>query len=162
MSEFYCLPVPSGVAQRFRSTGKDDNGNEVREVISTGGEEFPCRHCLCFGDVGETMLLGSYNLPKPLGIYWSASPIFIHQRDCSRADALNAVAPIVQKDSLVSIRAYDGAHQCLYELGTVCPGMSAQASINRAFADHRTAFLNVHTVGPGCLLTLIERQAAPS
>jgi hypothetical protein len=156
MNGFRCVPIATEVADRFRLTAKDDNGNEVRRVVSTGGEDFPCRHCLEFGKAGETMLLGSYNLPKPLGIYWTPSPIFVHEVPCSPADAENLVAPIVRKDSLVSMRAYDIAHQCLYDLGQVCAGAELAIPIERALSDPRTAFLNVHTVGPGCLLTLVE------
>lgn len=161
MNAFRCVPIATDVANRFRLTGQDDHGNAVRRVIATGGEGFPCRHCLQFGKAGDTMLLGSYNLPKPLGIYWTPSPIFVHEAACARAEAESRLAPILRKESLVSMRVYDAAHQCLYDLGQVWTGTDLAVPMQRALSDPRTAFLNIHTAGPGCLLTLIEPIAAP-
>ena len=103
------------------------------------------------------MLLGSYNLPRPRGIYWTPSPIFLHAKPCGRYDARDEVAPIVRRSSLVSVRAYDAAEQCLYDLGQVCTGESVDEPLARALADARTDFVNIHTARPGCLLSRVER-----
>nr|WP_281276994.1 DUF1203 domain-containing protein [Methylobacterium radiodurans] len=44
--------------------------------MATASGGFPCRHCLQLARPGEGILLGSYSLPLPLGIYWTPSPIF--------------------------------------------------------------------------------------
>jgi hypothetical protein len=103
------------------------------------------------------MLLGSYNLPRPRGIYWTPSPIFVHAEDCPRFASEAEVAPIVRSNALVSVRAYDRADQCIYELGQVCSGSDVDAPLQRAFGDTRTAFVNIHTARPGCLLSRVER-----
>jgi hypothetical protein len=159
MTAFRCIPITTDIAERFRRTGVDDNGNTLRrmEVAAAGG--FPCRHCLRCATPGETMLLGSYNLPRPHGIYWTPSPIFLHAEACPRFDAENQVAPIIRANALVSVRAYDSADQCIYDLGQVCPGEDVDAPLAAAFADMRTAFVNVHTARPGCLLSRVERSA---
>lgn len=159
MTQFQCVPIPTETAARFRATGIDDNGNTMRRMtVALGtGSSFPCRHCLRPGEPGETMLLGSYNLPRPRGIYWTPSPIFLHENDCLRAGALNEVAPIIRLNPLVSVRAYDAADQCLYDLGHVCAGSDVEAPLLRALSDPRTAFLNIHTARPGCLLSRVER-----
>jgi hypothetical protein len=71
------------------------------------------------------------------------------------------VAPIIGKGALVSVRAYDEADQCVYDLGQVCAGADVGAPLQRALSDARTAFVNVHTARPGCLLSSVERQRAP-
>lgn len=159
MTSFTCIAIPTETAERFRASGIDDNGNTIRQVLSTGGTGSPCRHCLEFAAAGEMMLLGSYNLPRPLGIYWTPSPIFIHERICTRFARPGTVAPIVAQGTQVSVRAYDAAHQCLYDLGHVSPGSEIDAHLARALADPRTAFVNIHTARPGCMLTLVERTA---
>ena len=159
MSGFQCIAIPTETAERFRRTGMDDNGNALRRMQSTGGSGFPCRHCLQFAQTGEAMLLGSYNLPRPLGIYWTPSPIFIHAEPCPRFSAEDEVAPIIREGALVSVRAYDDAHQCLYDLGHVSPGAEVNAPLRRALADERTAFVNVHTAKPGCMLSMVERRS---
>lgn len=159
MTAFQCIPIPTETAERFRRTGRDDNGNEVRRIVATPGNGSPCRHCLRLAEPGETMLLGSYNLPRPLGIYWTPSPIFLHEADCPRAEAADEVAPIVRANPLVSVRAYDAADQCLYDLGQVCAGEEVDGPLKRALGDARTAFVNIHTARPGCLLTMVTRSA---
>lgn len=159
MTAFRCVPIETETAERFRLTGIDDNGNAIRRVVASGGGGFPCRHCLRCAAPGETMLLGSYNLPRPRGIYWTPSPIFLHAGPCEPFAADNEIAPIVGANALVSVRAYDGADQCLYDLGQVCSGEDVAEPLGRALGDPRTAFVNIHTARPGCLLTRVERVA---
>jgi hypothetical protein len=157
VTAFQCLPIPTDIADRFRSTGLDDNGNTLRRIVATPDGAFPCRHCLRLGAPGETMLLGSYNLPRPRGIYWTPSPIFVHADDCPRFTAASEIAPIVRLNGLVSVRAYDAADQCIYDLGQVCSGEAVDAPLERALDDPRCAFVNIHTARPGCLLSRVER-----
>jgi hypothetical protein len=105
------------------------------------------------------MLLGSYTLPRTHGIYWTPSPIFLHAGSCPRFDAENLVAPTVRSNALVSVRAYDAADQCIYDLGHVCPGEDVAAPLAAALNDTRTDFVNIHTARPGCLLSRVERVA---
>ena len=158
MARFRCLPIPTATAERFRTTGVDDHGNALRHMVADG-PGFPCRHCLRAAEPGEAVLLGSYDLVAPLGIYWTPSPIFVHAQACRRFEALDTMAPIIDANSLVSVRAYDGADQCLYDLGHVGPGDAVEEPLHRALGDPRTKFVNVHTARPGCLLCRVERVA---
>ena len=157
MTAFRCIPISTETAERFRATNLDDNGNTLRRIEASDAGAYPCRHCLRLANPGDIMLLGSYNLPQPLGIYWTPSPIFIHAQPCARFDAGNTVAPIITQNGLVSVRAYDQADQCLYDLGQVCAGTEVDEPLDRALADPRTAFVNIHTARPGCLLARVER-----
>jgi hypothetical protein len=157
MTAFRCIPIETATADRFRRTGHDDNANTIRRIVATAPGGFPCRHCLQCAEPGETMLLGSYNLPRPRGIYWAPSPIFLHAEACERFAAEDEIAPIVRANALVSVRAYDAADQCLYDLGQVCAGEDVAAPLARALDDPRTEFVNIHTARPGCLLARVER-----
>jgi hypothetical protein len=157
MSTFACIPIPTETADRFRRTGIDDNGNPLRRMVATEDRGFPCRHCLRLARAGEAVLLGSFNLPRPLGIYWTPSPIFLHEGACPSADAPGEVAEIIRHNPLISVRAYDTNDQCIYDLGHVGPGETVDAPLDRALGDSRTAFVNVHTAKPGCLLARVER-----
>ncbi|MCJ2017536.1 DUF1203 domain-containing protein [Methylobacterium sp. E-065] len=103
------------------------------------------------------MLLGSYDLPQPLGVYWTPSPIFLHETECPCGEVVNDVAPIVRANPLVSVRAYDVDHLCLYDLGHVCSGYDVDGPLMCALSDPRTEFVNIHTARPGCLLSLVRR-----
>jgi len=155
MTRFRCLPVPTETARRWRETGTDDRGQTLHRRVADG-PGFPCRHCLRLAGPGEAMLLGSYDLPHPRGVYWTPSPIFLHARDCARFEARDEIAPIVLANGLVSVRAYDAAEMCLYELGAVGEGRAVAPLLAHALADARTRFVNIHTARPGCLLTAVE------
>lgn len=157
MTRFRCVPIETATADRFRRTGFDDRGNPIRRIMATASGQFPCRHCLKLAKAGESMLLGSYDLRQPLGIYWAPSPIFLHERECPYTETVDAVAPIVHANPLVSVRAYDADHLCLYDLGRVCPGGDVAEPLRRALDDSRTLFVNIHTARPGCLLSRVER-----
>jgi hypothetical protein len=155
MSTFRCVAMPTETAERFRATLRDDAGNKLRHMIA-GPAGAPCRHCLRDAAPGEAVLLGSYNLPGPLGIYWTPSPVFIHAESCERYDQADHVAEIV-RPRLVSVRAYDAEQMCLYDLGHVAQGDTIDAALANALSDERTAFVNIHTAKPGCMLCRVER-----
>ena len=157
MTHFRCTPIDTAMAERFRRTGLDDRGNPLRRMTADQSGGFPCRHCLRLAQPGDAMLLGSYDLPRPQGIYWTSSPIFLHADPCPAFDTPDTIAPTVTANGLISVRAYDEADLYLYDLGRVCEGRNAAEPLARALDDPRTAFVNIHTARPGCLLTRVER-----
>ena len=154
MSGFRCVAISTETAERFRRTGMDDNGNVLRRVRAVGGSA-PCRHCLREAAEGEEMLLGSYNLVGPVGIYWTPSPIFVHAAACARYEGEGEVAEVV-RGRLVSVRSYDAQDQCIYDLGVAVEGRDVDPFLARAVADPRTKFVNVHTAKPGGVLCRVE------
>lgn len=154
---FRCIPIDTATAARFRTSETDDCGNPIIRRISQGGE--PCRHCLRGAEPGEQMLLLSWHLPRPRGIYWTPSPIFLHAKPCLAWAESDVIPPIV-RERLISLRAYDAEGMCLYDLGHVSEGNAADVPLARALADARVEFINVHTAKPGCLLCQVERLAA--
>lgn len=155
-TRFRCQPVATDTAARWRATGRDDRGLPLHRRVADG-PGFPCRHCLRLAAPGEAMLLGSYALPQPQGVYWTPSPIFLHAEDCPRFAAEDEIAPIVLANGLVSVRSYDADALCLYDLGAVCEGAAVSAPLMRALSDPRARWINIHTARPGCLLTAVER-----
>ncbi len=156
MTAFRCVAIPTATAERFRLTGLDDRGQPVhRRVVD--GPGFPCRHCLRLGEPSETMLLASYDLPHPQGVYWTPSPIFLHERACDRFQTANEIAPIVLANAIVSVRSYDAEELCLYDLGGIAAGAAVAPLLERVLADGRVRHINIHTARPGCLLTAVEK-----
>jgi hypothetical protein len=156
MSTFRCLPMDTVAATRFRATGRDDRGGPViRRIVE--GLGFPCRHCLRLGRPGEAMLLASWDLPKPQGPYWTPSPVFLHAVECPRTELSDALPETVTANAIVSLRHYDVAGMCLYDLGVVVPGEGAEAALRARIGDPRVACVNIHTARPGCWLSRIEK-----
>jgi hypothetical protein len=67
------------------------------------------------------------------------------------------LVPEIVRHRLVSVRAYDAADMCIYELGDICDGRDVEPLLDRALADRRTNYINIHTARPGCLLCRVER-----
>ena len=82
MIGFRCIPMDTESAMRFRQTGRDDAGNLLHRKIAD--HPSPCRHCLAEAEIGAPVLLGSYHFGRPHGVYWTASPIFLHAESCER------------------------------------------------------------------------------
>ena len=154
MVDFRYIAMDTASAIRFRDTGRDDAGNSLHRKIAD--HPAPCRHCLADAQIGTTVLLGSYHFGRPHGVYWTPSPIFIHAEPCERFEQTDFVPEIV-RHRLVSVRAYDAADMCLYELGDVCDGTDVERLLERALADRRTDYVNIHTARPGCFLCRVER-----
>jgi hypothetical protein len=115
----------------------------------------PCRHCLAEANVGEPVLLGSYHFGRPYGVYWTLSPIFVHGESCVRFEQADIVPEIV-RNRLVSVRVYGTDDMCIYGLGDVCGGTQVERLLDRALADRRTDYVNIHTARPGCFLCRVE------
>lgn len=152
---FRCHAIPSETAARFRSDHRDDFGSELKIMSSPDGG-LPCRHCLARSRPGEEMLLGSYKLERPKGVYWTPSPIFVHAKPCAPFDGAGRV-PEVLHGSLLSLRSYDAQDMVIYDLGVVTDSQGLTGLIERALADTRTSYINVHTARPGCMLCVITR-----
>jgi Protein of unknown function (DUF1203) len=134
MSNFRCIPIDTQIAEAFRSRPKDQFGNVIRRVQSDE-RGLPCRHCLASTGEGEVVLLASYDLPRPKGLYWTPSPIFVHDTDCPPYDRVNHIPQIVL-ERLVSLRSYDSDDQCLYDLGMWSTGHTSKRPSSERCAMH--------------------------
>lgn len=159
MTRFRCVPMDTASARRFRATRRDDRGGPIQERV-VDGPGFPCGHCLQLGKPGEVMLLASWELPLPQGAYWTPSPVFLHAKVCEAATLEDALPEAVRVNALVSLRHYDVAGMCLYDLGVVVPGEAVEAALRERLTDARVAYVNIHTARPGCWLARVERLKA--
>jgi len=107
-------------------------------------------------EIGASVLLGSYHFGRPHGVYWTPSRIFLHAEPCERFERTD-IFPEIVRHRLVSVRAYDADDLCIYDLGDVCDGTDVERLLERALADRRTDYVNIHTARPGCVLCRVER-----
>ena len=153
MTGFRYIPMDTASAIRFRQTGRDDAGNPLHRKIAdhpppadtalqNPRSGLPCCSVPHFG--------------RPRGVYWTPSPIFLHAEPCERFERMDTVPEIV-RHRLVSVRAYDVDDMCIYALGDVCDGTDVERLLDRALADGRTDYVNIHTARPGCFLCRVER-----
>jgi len=156
---FRCVAMDTETAKRFRTSGVDDFENRVRLMTAAADTGYFCRHCLAQPGKGRQVFLASYNVGRPKGHYWSPSPVFICADDCRHFDAEGEIPPALRAVSLVNVRPYDAEERLLYDLNDVTTGDRLQPLLERALADDRTDYLNIHTGRPGCFLCRVQRIA---
>jgi hypothetical protein len=155
---FRCISIDTAAADRFREIGKDDAGGDLCRMTVhrvEGGGAYPCRHCLGLVEEGRDALLASYHLARPLGAYWTPSPIFVHADQCPRFDEVG-VLPDFMRHAILSLRAYDADDMMIYDLSDVAPGAEVDPLIERSLSDPRTRYANIHTAQYGCFLCRVE------
>jgi hypothetical protein len=115
----------------------------------------------CLGQPGKRreVLLANYHVELPKGAYWSASPVFVHADPgrCPRFVEKNEVPKAIRDLELVGMRSYDVAGRMLYDLTGLSRGEDAHARVESLLVHSRTAYVNIHTSGPGCYLCRVER-----
>jgi hypothetical protein len=155
---FRCISIETEVADRFRQTGKDDAGEDLRRMTVhrvEGGGAYPCRHCLGLVEDGHDALLGSYHLTRPQGAYWTPSPIFVHADACQRFDE-HDLLPGFMRHRPLAVRAYYADDMMIYDLSDVAAGAKVDPLIERCVSDPRTSYANIHTAQYGCFLCRVE------
>ncbi|MCP5031930.1 MAG: DUF1203 domain-containing protein [Actinomycetia bacterium] len=83
---FQIVPISAGDAQRLREAG-----GEVYLVDAVPG--YPCRQCLQDAQIGEELILVSYDPFGSDSPYRSASPIFLHRVECAPPDRGGGIGP---------------------------------------------------------------------
>ena len=174
MTPFQCIPIPTDVAERFRRSLIDDSGNALRSIEATDHGSFPCRHWPGFRQTRRAHAARvPTTFPGRRASTGPPSPIFIHEETLLRASPPGMRSPpIIGQGALISIRAYDSADQCIYDLGHVCAGAALDAPLDQALSDpanrlsqypHRTPRLHAgpHR-GPAAPVTPCTGLASPS
>jgi hypothetical protein len=157
--KFRCMAMTTEAVNRLRDSGIDDFDNPVRRMTAVADTGFFCRHCLAQPGKGRDILLGSYNVARPKGHYWSPSPIFLCAAACERFERDDEIPPAVRAIQLVNVRPYDADERLLYDLNDTTTGDHLQPLLERCLADPRTEYVNIHTGRPGCFLCRVERSS---
>jgi hypothetical protein len=115
--------------------------------VASSNPGFPCRVSLRDAEVGEEVLLLHFVHHPVDSPYQASGPIFIRRgaSPCTLAPGEN---PECLTQRLISLRAYDDAHEML-SAGTFA-GDALAAEIPRVFDNPRVAYLHLHNAGAGC------------
>lgn len=130
--------------------------NQHNTVYKTVEKErsFPCRRCLEDGQLGEEMLLISYDPFLAASPYSGPGPIFVHQKNCVRYQCDGSV-PEQQRSRLLSVRAYDANHMMVGF--TIVEGKDLAERAQSLFSDTSVEYLHAHYAGPGCFAVRVDR-----
>lgn len=115
---------------------------------------YPCRQCLRDADIGDELLLVSYDPFVTDSPYRSASPIFLHRQACEPPEDL-AVLPRQLTARTLSVRAFDAAAMMID--AAVVDGTDLDATLVRLLADPDCDHVHIHNASRGCWATRVDR-----
>jgi hypothetical protein len=145
--------IPAEVAERLRA------GATVVHVADES-PGYPCRQCLRDAEVGEELVLVSYDPFAGFvhdSPYRSASPIFLHRDGCGdRVDSSQVPDQLARRQ--LSVRTFDSAATMLD--GRVLDGADLAATLGELFAIPGADRVHIHNAGRGCFAALAT--AVPS
>ena len=152
-SGFRIVPLASEVAEEARrraAAGRSDHAT----IIVDAPRAAPCRHCLCWAEPGERVILFPYASIPAGHPYSESGPVFVHEHACE---------PYAQTDRYPDefragrvLRAYDSRNNMIDAVPV--NGEPPEAVIASLLANSQTAFLQARSATRGCFTFRIERQ----
>ena len=143
---FLVSGIDPAEADRLRTVG-----GVTYVADSTPG--YPCRQCLCDAEIGDEMLLVSYDPFTASSPYRCASPIFIHSTPCASDDQEGL--PVQLTSRTLSVRGFDSAAMMLD--AALIEGDDLPGTIETLFENPAIDHLHVHNASRGCWAALVKR-----
>lgn len=134
-------------ADRLRAIGGPSS-------IADAHPGYPCRQCLRDAELGDELILVSYDPFDTTSPYRSASPIFLHRQACA-PDGDATILPAQLTSRLLSVRAFDDAAMMLD--AAMIDGAELETTVQQMFDDDAITVLHVHNAVRGCFAARIER-----
>jgi hypothetical protein len=151
-ASFQLMPLDELSADLLRTRGG-------RNYIADSKPGYPCRQCLRDAEIGEELMLVSYDPFTKDSPYRSSSPIFVHARPCSPdPDLVGLPTQLVTRQ--LSVRAFD--QESMMIDAAVIQGIDLDATLHRMFTDKDVEVVHVHNAVRGCWATNVVRTHEPS
>ncbi|RYC64279.1 hypothetical protein CHU98_g1922 [Xylaria longipes] len=131
-------------------------------VVKTPDIPVPCRRCLQDSQVGEEMLLISYDPFLGDSPYRGASPIFVHSKPCEPAvfPASGGFLPEQQRKRVLAVHAYDAKH--MMQGCDIVNGDRLLETCQKLLGDDTSAeYCHVHYAQSGCFAVRVEKASLP-
>jgi hypothetical protein len=126
----------------------------ARRVVADAPTGYPCRISLVDAEVGESLLLLSYEHLRTGSPYRASGPVFV-RAGARRAVLEPGVIPPYVTRRLMSVRAYDANDMMV--AGEVCEGEGVREPIERLLVDVAVAYIHLHNAKRGCFSCRVER-----
>ena len=119
----------------------------ARRVRANPNPGYPCRVSLQDAEVGEELLLLSYQHQPGASPHRASGPIYVRRGATRRVLAPGQLTQYLTC-RLISVRAYHADHMLLRT--EVCREQQVAAESGRQLDDARIAYLHLHNAKPGC------------
>lgn len=148
---FRIVPLKTEVAEAARQMAAAGTQDHV-VVTADSPQSFPCRHCLCWAEPGERLILFPYAAIPPGYPYSETGPIFVHAQPCEPYQADEY--PSAFRNGRV-LRAYNSRNEIID--ARVVNGTAPEEVIENFLDNPETAFVHVRSVTRGCYTFAVER-----
>lgn len=125
----------------------------VERVFVTEKPSAPCRITLDDAEVGESVLLLSYDHQPADTPYRQQGPIFVREQG-KRFEGIDVVPPALARRTL-SLRGFDARHMMIE--AEVVEGADAKAMIDRFLRNPEVAYIHAHYARRGCFAGMVTR-----
>jgi len=154
-NRFQVQPLDYGQFSSYFSMSDDElAGMNAARMTVTETPGTPCRVSLSDAEVGEEVILVSFNHLATASPYQAKGPIFI-RKNAKPANLSPNELPTMLRSRILSVRAYSAAG--FMNDATVVPGSEIDAVIDSFLDDRETAFVHIHFAKPGCFACSIVR-----
>lgn len=147
MDTFRLIAIDSTTADGLRQAGGPT-------YVADEKPGYPCRQCLRDAEVGEELVLVSYDPFDQDSPYRSASPIFLHLHPCEAATP-SAALPRQLTGRQLSVRAFD--HDAMMIDAAIIEGTDLATNLDRLFDNENTDRIHIHNASRGCWAVTAER-----
>lgn len=144
---------PASFRDLHRLSDSDLAAQNIHRVRVDEKPGAPCRISLTDAEVGEQVLLLSYEHLPTHSPYHQQGPIFVRETD-ARFDDVGVIPPALAM-RLLSVRGFDAEGMML--AADVVEGAQAASVIERFFADPDVTFIHAHNAKRGCFAAAITR-----
>ena len=153
--EFLALPTET-VAQ-IRDLGRDAYHLPVERHVS-GGDGYPCRHCLEETPLGQDYLVLAHKPFETTNPYAETGPIFLCAESCARAEPSDKTPAILRAPEYL-IRGYSADERIVYGTGKVVPTDQIAAYARALFEREDIAFVDIRSAANNCYQCRIRRAS---
>ncbi|MEX0287367.1 MAG: DUF1203 domain-containing protein [Paracoccaceae bacterium] len=149
--KFVGLPSET-VAQIKR---RDTYGHEPDREVS-GGDGYPCRHCLQETPHGEDYLILAHRPFEGLNAYTETGPIFLCAQDCGPYTPSSEMPPILKAPQFL-VRGYTADERIRYGTGKVVETAQIPDYAAGLLSNPDIAFVDVRSASNNCYQCRIVR-----
>jgi hypothetical protein len=115
---------------------------------------FPCRVSLQDAEIGEEVILLSYQHHKTSSPYRADGPIFVRKMAKTATLKTNEI-PKMFNHRLLSLRGFD--KNGIMKDASVIEGQKLREQIIQTFENEDISYIHIHNAKPGCFNCVVER-----
>ncbi len=141
----------------FSMSDEDLSNQNARRVVVESKPGTPCRVSLADAEVGETAILLNFE-HQPNNTPYKASHAIFVRKGVEQARLAPGEIPEVLRIRLMSVRAFDSAHQMIE--ADVVEGRELEGIIEHMFEQPNIAYVHLHNAKQGCFAASVTRVSS--